>query len=165
MLCKVTHCAVANIGSHPAALGRLELLSHAVRWLGLRRKSHYYWYTTFFFTMAFSTRNSSYILCVIQHRQLRYTVLLQQLRIIWSCRQFDINLLYLGSNFTCVAMVTCMQVLHRLHQCSCKEKLEVKSCGHGKFVITKAGKKMTLYARVRNTLHGPFHELLLNCKY
>ena len=49
-------------------------------------------------------------------------------------------------------MVTYMQVLHRLHQCSCKEKLEVKSCGHGKFVITKAGKKMTLYARVRSNL-------------
>jgi len=43
-----------------------------------------------------------------------------------------------------------LQVLYRLHQCSCHEKLEVKNCGHGKFIITKAGRKTTLYARVRN---------------
>lgn len=66
-------------------------------------------------------------------------------------------------------MVTCMQVLQRLHQCSCREKLEVKTCGHGKFVITKAGKKMTLYARVSVvllewTLHAT-HKLLLNLVY
>ena len=80
-----------------------------------------------------------------------------------------INLWCLGSKFTCVAMVTCMQVLHRLHQCSCKEKMEVKSCGHGKFVITKAGKKMTLYARVRSNLPSswkcvdPFMALISSC--
>ena len=43
-----------------------------------------------------------------------------------------------------------LQVLYRLHQCSCHEKLEVKNCGHGTFIITKAGRKTTLYARVRN---------------
>lgn len=165
MLCKVTHCAWPILGLTQLHWGDWNCYlmqlggwayTESIMW-------HYYWYTTVFLQWPFLWR-IQVIFCVIHHRQLRYTVLLQQLRIIWSCRQFDINLC-LGSKFTCVAMVTCMQVLHRLHQCSCKEKLEVKSCGHGKFVITKAGKKMTLYARVRNSLHGPFHELLLNCKY
>ena len=42
------------------------------------------------------------------------------------------------------------QVMKKLNECSCKEKLKSQRCGHGKFVIQPStrDKKTTLYARV-----------------
>ena len=43
-----------------------------------------------------------------------------------------------------------IQVMKRLNECSCKEKLKSERCGHGKFIIQPStrDKKTTLYARV-----------------